>query len=76
MPRQKSLFSVNKSNQLRDQLAQIGRALKISEIERGEQKEQLSDLGKRLNIELARKVNDLERYRSEFFGRPPRDYWR
>ncbi len=58
-----------KINQLRSQLAQIGKALKISELEREEQTEQISDLGKRLNIELARKVNDLERYRSEFFGR-------
>ena len=54
---------------LSKQLAEIGKALKLSELEREEQKEQLSDLGKRLNIELARKVNDLERYRSEFFGR-------
>ena len=51
------------------QLAEIGTALKLSELEREDQKEQLSDLGKRLNIELARRVNDLERYRSEFFGR-------
>ncbi len=58
-----------KINQLRSQLAQIGKALKISELEREDQKEQISDLGKRLNIELARRVNDLERYRSEFFGR-------
>lgn len=58
-----------KINQLSRQLAEIGKALKLSELEREEQKEQLSDLGKRLNIELARKVNDLERYRSEFFGR-------
>jgi chemotaxis protein MotB len=58
-----------KINLLSKQLAEIGKALKLSEIERDEQKEQLSDLGRRLNIELARKVNDLERYRSEFFGR-------
>ena len=51
------------------QLAEIGTALRRSELEREDQKEQLSDLGKRLNIELARRVNDLERYRSEFFGR-------
>ncbi len=58
-----------KINQLSEQLTEIGEALKLSELEREEQKEQISDLGKRLNIELARKVNDLERYRSEFFGR-------
>ena len=34
-----------------------------------QQKEEIGDLGRRLNIELARRVNDLEQYRSEFFGR-------
>jgi len=58
-----------KINLLSIQLTEIGKALKLSEFEREEQKEQISDLGRRLNIELARKVNDLERYRSEFFGR-------
>ncbi len=58
-----------KINQLRSQLSEIGQALRLSEREREEQKEQIGDLGRRLNIELARKVNDLERYRSEFFGR-------
>ncbi len=58
-----------KINQLRAQLGEIARALNVSELEREEQKEQISDLGRRLNIELARRVNDLERYRSEFFGR-------
>ena len=56
-------------NQLSRQLAEIGEALRLSELERQDQKEQIGDLGRRLNIELARKVNELERYRSEFFGR-------
>ncbi len=58
-----------KINQLREQLGEIAKALRLSELDREEQKEQIGDLGKRLNIELARRVNDLERYRSEFFGR-------
>jgi chemotaxis protein MotB len=58
-----------KINQLREQLGEIAEALRLSELDREEQKEQIGDLGKRLNIELARRVNDLERYRSEFFGR-------
>ncbi|KJS02544.1 MAG: flagellar motor protein MotB [Desulfobulbaceae bacterium BRH_c16a] len=58
-----------KINQLQSQLAEIGKALKKSELERDEKDEQIQDLGKRLNIELARRVTDLERYRSEFFGR-------
>jgi len=54
---------------LRRQLDEIGRALKVAEAEKSTQKAQLKELGKRLNIVLARQVNKLERYRSEFFGR-------
>ncbi len=55
--------------QLRKQLNEISLALSRSEAERVEQEEKIRDLGDRLNIELARRVNELERYRSEFFGR-------
>ena len=55
--------------QLRDQLAEIRTALRRSEAVGKEQAEEIKDLGRRLNIELARKVNELQRYRSEFFGR-------
>lgn len=58
-----------KINQLREQLTEISEALRLSEIDRQQQKEEIGDLGRRLNIELARRVNDLEQYRSEFFGR-------
>lgn len=54
---------------LRHQLEEIGRALKVAEAEKSAQKTKLDELGKRLNIVLAREVNRLERYRSEFFGR-------
>ncbi|NNF47466.1 MAG: OmpA family protein [Desulfofustis sp.] len=57
-----------KISQLQAQLGEIAEALRLSEIDRQQQKEEISDLGRRLNIELARRVNDLERYRSEFFG--------
>jgi chemotaxis protein MotB len=57
-----------KISQLREQLGEISEALRLSENDRQQQKEEISDLGRRLNIELARRVNDLERYRSEFFG--------
>jgi len=59
----------SKINQLREQLREIAEALRLSELDRQQQDDEIEDLGKRLNIELARKVNDLERYRSEFFGR-------
>lgn len=58
-----------KINELQSQLAEIGKALGSSETLRQDQAVQIQDLGKRLNIELARKVNVLEQYRSEFFGR-------
>ena len=54
---------------LRDQLARIGAALDASEKASSEQKVQIAELGSRLNQALAAKVQDLSRYRSEFFGR-------
>lgn len=54
---------------LRDQLARIGAVLEVSEKKAEEQKVQIAELGSRLNQALAAKVQDLARYRSEFFGR-------
>lgn len=54
---------------LREQLQVIGRALQLEEDKGQQQQLQLADLGKRLNVLLAERVNRLERYRSEFFGR-------
>ncbi|MFZ7126885.1 MAG: peptidoglycan -binding protein [Desulfobacterales bacterium] len=54
---------------LRRQLEEISRALALAESEKAAQEDQIEDLGKRLNIALAREVNELQRYRSEFFGR-------
>ncbi|MBP2291934.1 peptidoglycan -binding protein [Azospirillum rugosum] len=54
---------------LREQLAKIGAVLEVSEKKAEEQKVQIAELGSRLNQALAAKVQDLARYRSEFFGR-------
>jgi chemotaxis protein MotB len=54
---------------LREQLAQLAAALDASEAKSKEQDVQIADLGKRLNAALASKVEELNRYRSEFFGR-------
>jgi chemotaxis protein MotB len=54
---------------LHSQLTEISNALGQSEAKRIEQEEEIRDLGERLNIELSRRVNELERYRSDFFGR-------
>lgn len=55
--------------ELKYQLARINRALEASEAKAEEQGVKIADLGRRLNMALARKVEELSRYRSEFFGR-------
>jgi chemotaxis protein MotB len=54
---------------LRRQLAALNTALEAAESKDRESQTQIADLGKRLNSALAQKVQELARYRSEFFGR-------
>lgn len=54
---------------LRDQLSQVAAALDASKAKVKSEEAQIVDLGKRLNLALANKVQELTRYRSEFFGR-------
>ncbi|WP_119421225.1 peptidoglycan -binding protein [Desertibaculum subflavum] len=54
---------------LRQQLARLEQALQVAEVKDKEAQAQIADLGKRLNLALAQKVEELSRYRSEFFGR-------
>jgi chemotaxis protein MotB len=54
---------------LRAQLLKIDKVLEISETEAIKKNVQIANLGKRLNAALASKVQELSRYRSEFFGR-------
>jgi len=54
---------------LREQLSRIAMALDVSEAKVKEQQGQIVELGKRLNLALVNKVEELARYRSEFFGR-------
>src|SRR5690606_35148951 len=54
---------------LREQMAPIARILQESEEKDKANQAQLSDLARRLNAALARKVDELTNYRSEFFGR-------
>jgi chemotaxis protein MotB len=54
---------------MRDQLAQLSAALEVSAQKSKEQQVQIADLGSKLNSALASKVEELARYRSEFFGR-------
>lgn len=54
---------------LRDQLTRLSVSLDLAKVEARKKDAQIADLGERLNIALARKVDELQRYRSEFFGR-------
>jgi chemotaxis protein MotB len=55
--------------QLRLQLTQVAAALDVAEKSGRDKDAQISNLGQRLNTALAAKVEELQRYRSEFFGR-------
>jgi chemotaxis protein MotB len=69
----KALAQVDILNQqiaaLRRQLAAIEEALTASETRDKESQAKIADLGSRLNVALAQKVQELSRYRSDFFGR-------
>jgi len=54
---------------LRLQLAALNEALEASEAKDKESQTKIADLGQRLNVALARKVQELARYRSDFFGK-------
>ncbi len=62
-------FLSDQLSRLRNQLKIIRKALATSTAEGEEKDERIKELGKQLNIALARRVNKLEKYRSEFFGR-------
>ena len=54
---------------LRTQIGALEAALDASETKDTESKTAIADLGRRLNLALAQRVQDLSRYRSDFFGR-------
>ena len=54
---------------LRLQLAALQEALDASEVKDKESQVKIADLGQRLNVALAKKVQELARYRSDFFGK-------
>jgi chemotaxis protein MotB len=54
---------------LRRQLAAVESALEASESKDKESQGRIADLGQRLNLALAQRVQELSRFRSEFFGR-------
>ncbi|MBZ7923221.1 peptidoglycan -binding protein [Ensifer adhaerens] len=54
---------------LRNQIAAIEVALQASEAKDQASQTKIADLGRRLNVALAQRVQELNRYRSDFFGR-------
>jgi chemotaxis protein MotB len=54
---------------LRRQLAALETALDASESKDKESQARIADLGQRLNVALAQRVQELTKYRSDFFGR-------
>lgn len=54
---------------LRTQIAALEDALGASENRDRQSNAKIADLGKRLNVALAQRVQELNRYRSDFFGR-------
>jgi chemotaxis protein MotB len=54
---------------LRRQLGALEQALDVSEKKDKDAQSRLADLGQRLNVALAQRVQELSRFRSDFFGR-------
>lgn len=59
----------NAANAMREQMARIEALLSEAETKAKTDQVQIADLGRRLNLALAGRVEELARYRSEFFGR-------
>ena len=54
---------------LRRQIGALNEVLHAAEAKEKESQARIADLGARLNVVLARQVQELQRYRSDFFGR-------
>ena len=54
---------------LRRQIAALESALDVSEKKEKDAQLHITDLGQRLNVALAQRVQELSRYRSDFFGK-------
>ena len=70
---QRALSQVELLNQqisaLRSQIAALQDALDASQEKDAKAQVKIADLGRQLNVALARRVQELNRYRSDFFGR-------
>jgi chemotaxis protein MotB len=56
-------------DELKSQLASVASALDLQQQQNKEKDAQIANLGQKLNVALAAKVEELQGYRSEFFGK-------
>ena len=56
-------------DELKSQLTSVANALSLAQTQGHEKDTQIANLGEKLNTALASKVEELQRYRSEFFGK-------
>ena len=56
-------------DELKAQLTSVANALDVAQTQGKEKDTQIANLGQKLNVALASKVEELQRYRSEFFGK-------
>ena len=56
-------------DELKAQLTTVAKALDLAQTQGQEKDTQIANLGQKLNMALATKVEELQRYRSEFFGK-------
>ena len=56
-------------DQLKSQLSAIASSLELTEQANKDKEAQIANLGEKLNVALAAKVEELQQYRSEFFGK-------
>jgi chemotaxis protein MotB len=56
-------------DELKAQLTSVANALDLAQTQGKDKDTQIANLGQKLNVALASKVEELQRYRSEFFGK-------
>jgi len=56
-------------DQLKAQLSEIAKTLELSQSQNKSKDVEIANLGAKLNVALAQKVEELQQYRSEFFGK-------
>jgi chemotaxis protein MotB len=56
-------------DELKAQLTSVAKALDLAKSQGAQKDTQIANLGQKLNVALAARVEELQRYRSEFFGK-------